>query len=77
MEVKQKVSDSLKLVEIFICDGKEFIEFKYQYGTWYKIIDNKQVIKAEGWHYNDFMEQVLNQYPLDSVKSFKLNDLSK
>jgi hypothetical protein len=77
MKIKEKIDDSLKRVEIFICDNEEFIEFKYQYGIWYKIIDNKEAIKAEGWTYEDFINQVLNQYPLDSVKSFKLNNISK
>ena len=67
----------LKLVEIFINDGKELIKFRYAYGIWSKFKNGEEVITAEGYTYEDFINQVLTQYPINSVKSFKLNDIGK
>ncbi|MBU3186568.1 hypothetical protein [Clostridium estertheticum] len=69
--------DSLRLVEIFINDGNELVEFKYNCRTWYKFSQGVEIMKGEGFSYKDFLDQVLHQYPLLSVKSFKLNDISE
>jgi hypothetical protein len=67
----------LKSVDVFICTGKDLIYFKYRNGEWKKYINERLGIKASGDTYEEFINNVLFNYPLDSVKSFRLVDINK
>ena len=67
----------MKKVKIFIKIDKDIVIFKYNYLSWYKIKNGERVMSAEGFSYDDFMNQVLAQYPLNSVQSFVLENISE
>jgi hypothetical protein len=48
------------------------IEFRFNYGVWEKFVDGSRVVIANGVTYEEFIEQVIHQYPIDKVDQFYL-----
>ena len=71
------MEDSLRRNKIDIIKDDKLIEYKYIGGYWTKSIDYEIVCEGNGYKFNEFLEEVLNEYPLNEVENFNIFKLSE